>query len=310
MRSKTAGWTLIERFFRPVPAILLLASCAASGAGANPSRIADLSVPVRNDDGTTTMLIGQVCRPATDAPAPVVVIAHGSPPSASARPRETLAACDDEAPSWFTARGFVVVQTLRRGYGATGGDWAEGYGSCSRPDFTDAGLETARDIAATIDAATALPYVRPDGVVVVGQSAGAWGTLAYGSLPHPKVAALIAMAPGRGGHRNGVPNQNCGPDRLAVAAGRYGATSHDGILWVNTANDSFFDPELVQTMQVAFTGSGGVLTAAHLGTYDDDGHRLFFGDGGSRLWGPVMETYLRQHKVPIGSAGDAHPAPG
>ena len=44
--------------------------------------------------------------------------------------------------------------------------------------------------------------------------------------------------------------------------------------------------------------------------HDDDGHRLFFGDGGSRLWGPVMETYLRQHKVPIGSAGDAHPAPG
>lgn len=295
-----------RRSFQLVPAILLLASCAASGPGVNPSRTADLSVPVRNNDGTTVALVGQVCRPATDAPAPVVVIAHGSPPSANARLKETLAACDDEAPSWFTAHGFVVVQTLRRGYGATGGDWAEGYGSCSQPDFTNAGLETARDIAATVDAATALPYVRPDGAVVVGQSAGAWGTLAYSSLPHPKVAALVAMAPGRGGHRNGVPNQNCGPDRLAAAAGRYGAASRDGILWVNTANDSFFAPELVLNMQAAFTGSGGVLTAVHLGAYDGDGHRLFFGDGGSALWGPVVEAYLRRHRIPINPVGEAH----
>jgi len=279
--------------------LLLLASCAASGPGPAPSRSAALSVPVRNDDGSTTELVGRVCRPGTDAPAPVVVIAHGSPPSARGRPDETLADCDDQAPAWFTARGFVVVQTLRRGYGATGGDWAEGYGSCSRPDFYDAGLETARDIAATVDAATALPYAKPDGAMVVGQSAGAWGTLAYASQPHPKVVALVAMAPGRGGHRDGALNENCGADRLIAAAGRYGASSRASVLWVNTANDSYFDPDLVRAMQAAFTGSGGLLTAVHLGAYDNDGHRLFFGDGGSALWGPVVETYLKNRGVRV-----------
>ena len=107
------------------------------------------------------------------------------------------------------------------------------------------------------------------------------------------------MAPGRGGHRDGTPNENCASDRLVAAAGRYGATSRGGVLWVNTANDSYFDPDLVRAMQAAFTAAGGVLTAVHLGAYDRDGHRLFFGDGGSALWGPVIEAYLRDRGVPM-----------
>ena len=133
----------------------------------------------------------------------------------------------------------------------------------------------------------------------MGQSAGAWGTLAYGSEPHPKVAALVAMAPGRGGHRNGEPNENCAPDHLVAAAGRYGATSRSGILWVNTANDSYFDPDLVQAMQAAFQASGGTLTPVRLGSYGRDGHRLFFGEGGSNLWGPVIRAYIQQQEIPF-----------
>ena len=72
-----------------------------------------------------------------------------------------------------------------RGYGATGGDWAESYGGCAQADYVHAGLETARDIAATVDYATTLPGIRPDGAVVVGQSAGGWGAIAYDSQPHP-----------------------------------------------------------------------------------------------------------------------------
>lgn len=276
-------------------ASLLLCSCAGPNTD---GRSQPLSVPVRNDDGTTTMLVGQVCRPAGDAPATLVVINHGSPSSAE-RPNETLAACDDEAPSWFTRRGFVVVEALRRGYGATGGDWAERYGTCRDPDFFDAGLQSARDIAAIVRTATALPFVKPDGAVVVGQSAGGWGTLAYSSLPHPTVAALIAVAPGRGGHRDGEPNENCAPDRLVDAAGRYGATSRSGVLWINTRNDSYFDPVLVRQMQAAFERSGGILTARHLGEYGRDGHKMFFGDSGSGLWGPAVEAYLRKRGIPV-----------
>lgn len=262
-------------------------------------RSAPLSVAMTNDDGEAVRLVGRVCRPSTDAEAPVVVINHGSPPSARKRPFETMADCEDEAPAWFLSRGFVVVQMLRRGYGDSGGAWAEDYGHCLNADFRSAGLATARDIDAAVKAAAALPYVDPSQIVVLGQSAGAWGTLAYSSLDPPGIAAFIAMAPGRGGHRDGMANENCSPDRLVEAAGTYGRTSRAGVLWVSASNDSYFAPEFVLRMQGAFAAAGGKMRAVHLGPYDDDGHHLFFGKGGSAIWGPVVATYLAERHVAI-----------
>jgi len=125
-----------------------------------------------------------------------------------------LSRCAEEAAQWFLTRGYVVVFALRPGYGSTGGEWAEGYGECSNPQFERGGLSTARDIDAIVNYATALPFVRADGVVVVGHSAGGWGTIAYDSRPHPKVAALINFSGGRGGHRDNIPHSNCREDVL------------------------------------------------------------------------------------------------
>ena len=170
--------------------------------------------------GYRYLLYGRVCRPLGEAPARVVVIAHGSPPSADQRPRMNPVSCDSEAAEWFLKRGFVVISAMRRGYGATGGSWAEGFNSCGDADYVRAGLETARDLAAIVDYAATLPYARPQGVVVVGQSAGGWGTIAYNAVPHPRVTAFINMAGGRGGHYQRRPNNNCHPDLLTAAAGQ------------------------------------------------------------------------------------------
>jgi len=99
---------------------------------------------------------------------------------------------------WFLDRGFIVVLALRRGYGATGGDWAEGIAHKPGEDYFRPGLETARDIAATVDYAVALPFARLQAAVVIGRSGGGRGTIAYDSIPHPRVTALISMAGGRG----------------------------------------------------------------------------------------------------------------
>lgn len=64
--------------------------------------------------------------------------------------------------------------------------------------------------------------VKPSNAVVVGQSAGGWGTIAYAGAQHPNVAAFVVMADGRGGHRDFRANNNCRPDLLANAAGRFG----------------------------------------------------------------------------------------
>lgn len=219
-----------------------------------------VAVPVTDAAGRVTRMAVRVCRPAGDAPARLVVINHGSPVNDAERATTQAHGCGDESARWFLDRGYVVMFPLRRGYGATGGDWAESYGGCARADYEAAGIETARDIAAAVDYGTALPFVRPDGAVVVGQSAGGWGTIAYDSLPHPKVAAFVVMAGGRGGRRGNIPNNNCRPERLADAASRYGATASTPMLWVYAANDSFFAPPIARAMHKAFTEAGGKAT--------------------------------------------------
>lgn len=277
------------RSFTLALAAFLGSTLAAGTARAQTAQ--DLQIPV---PGTGQALAARLCRPAGDGPATLVAIAHGSPANEAARPGMTLHDCGDEAAQWFLSRGYAVVFALRRGYGATGGPWAENYGSCESPDFVRAGLQTARDIDATVASTTALPGIRRTGAVVVGQSAGGWGTLAYDSRPHGRVAALVVMAGGRGGHAGGRPNSNCSPDALVAAAGRFGRTARTPVLWIDGTADSFFGPELSQSLSGSFTAAGGRATFVQPGGV---GHDLFFSSGGSATWGPLVESYLAQRRV-------------
>ncbi len=255
------------------------------------------SIPVQEARGDVVQLSARICRPAGDAPAALVIINHGSPAKPEDRPKMQLGRCEQEAAQWFLRRGYVVVFALRRGYGQTGGEWAEGYGECSNPQFFRGGLSTARDIDAIVAYATALDFVRPDGVVVVGHSAGGWGTIAYDSRPHPKVAAFINFAGGRGGHRNNIPNSNCREDVLVEAAGRYGGTASTPMLWIYASNDSFFAPRLAGALWRAFTAAGGKGDFEQLGPSGKDGHGLFSQPGGAKTWGPLVESYLAQQRA-------------
>ena len=278
------------------PAVSSDAAAAGQGAARDQIRW----IPMTDAAGRTRRLQARVCRPAGDGPARLVVINHGTASRNSNLSSMQLGRCEGEAAKWFLDRGYVVVFALRRGYGATGGAWAEDIGDCANPDYVGAGIETARDIDAVVDYATALPFVRPDGAVVVGHSAGGWGTIAYAGLPHPKVAALVVMAGGRGGHHNFQANNNCRPDRLAEAAGHFGATAATPMLWIYAANDSFFAPPIADALHQAFVAAGGKAELDQLGPYDGDGHRLFFGAKGSQVWGPIVERYLARQPTPAG----------
>ena len=252
-------------------------------------------IPVTDDSGATTKMEARICRPDDAAPARLVVINHGSPPHADERPTMQLEECSQRAVRWFVDRGFVVVEALRRGYGATGGVWAEGYGSCEDPDYVRAGLETARDIGAVVTYATALPFVIPDGVTVVGQSAGGWGTIAYDSIPHSRVAAFVVMAGGRGGHHRGIANNNCRPDLLAQAAGQFGRTATTPMLWIYAENAQLLRPAGRQFPPSGLHGfgwPGGLPPPWPL--RDRTATHLFFGKGGTEVWGPLIKNYLVQ----------------
>lgn len=196
----------------------------AAGQG-SPQRDEVVTIPVTAADGAVSPIQTRICRPDSDAPARLVVINHGSPANGADRPRMQLGRCGSEAARWFLSRGYIVAFPLRRGYGANGGVAPEASPSCREADFVYSGLESARDIDAVVRHLAALPFVRPGQTVVLGQSAGGWGAVAYHSIPHPGVTAFISIAGGRGGHHQLQPNNNCHPERLVEAAGRFGATA-------------------------------------------------------------------------------------
>ncbi len=142
----------------------------------------------------------------------------------------------------FVRWGFVVVVPTRRGYGGTGGKYAEGSGNCDNSDFYGSGMESAKDINAALRYTAALPQVDPKQIVLLGQSAGGWGVLATVTHPDVPLKAVINFAGGRGGHRDMLPNNNCSPDRLVRAVGDYGAEAKFPVLWIYTENDSYFAP--------------------------------------------------------------------
>lgn len=256
-------------------------------------RDASLKIPITDPSGHSWMLQGHICFPDGIYKPRVVLINHGSPARSSDRPGMHLASCRSEAVQWFLQRHYAVAQLFRLGYGATGGPWTESYGKCEDADYYHAGMETARQIDAMVNALGSLPEVNPDGVIVVGQSAGGWGVLTYDSMPHPHVAAFIDMAGGRGGHMHNQPDQNCHPERLVDAAARFGKTATTPVLWIDTKNDSFFNPNLSTAMARNFNQAGGKAKFTLAGSYDDEGHHLFFGNTGSYTWGPLVDAYLK-----------------
>lgn len=253
-----------------------------------------LQVPIDDGQGQSVAMQGRLCRPAGVSNPQLVVINHGSPPSSKDRPGMELISCKSEAVQWFVQRKYAVVVVLRLGYGATAGPWTEGYGGCEKANYLKAGLETARQINAIVDYAIKLPNVRSTDVIVVGQSAGGWGTIAYNSLPHPNVSAFINMAGGRGGHYQDKPNNNCQRDNLIEAASQYGKTSSTPMLWIYAGNDTFFAPSIADAMYKSFVDAGGKAQLIHPDKYGRDGHHLFLGANGSEIWGPLVEKYLNE----------------
>jgi dienelactone hydrolase len=279
--------------------LMLLAGPAAAQQAAGPAgtpegawRAQTYWIPMTDAAGAPHLLYTRICRPPGETPARVVVYAHGSPALAEARVRTGPPSCDSEAFRWFLSRGYAVVASVRRGYGATGGAYAENAGPCDAADFVNPSLQAARDIAATVDYAATLPFLRPQGMVLVGLSTGGFSTIAYNSIAHPRVTALINFSGGRGGHHENRPNSNCSPERLAVAAGQFGARASTPMLWIYTANDTFFSPAIAGGMYAAFTQAGGKAEYNAVPGFGSDGHDLFVLPGGSAVWGPLVERYL------------------
>ena len=111
-----------------------------------------------------------------------------------------------------------MVIPMRRGFGQSEGDYAEGEGLCGHSHFYAAGLESARDLRATVAYVSALPGIDPQRLVLVGHSSGGFASLILASQGLPGVRGVISFAGGRGSK----VSQNCSPDKLDAACGLAG----------------------------------------------------------------------------------------
>lgn len=232
-------------------------------------------------------------RPEGRGPFPVLVINHGTP-----RAQADLPKVHDRyarQAELFARSGFLVLNPLRRGYGRSDGPWAENYASCANPDYVNAGLESARDIAAVLDHVRTLPYADAQRIVLLGKSAGGFGVLALSSLNPAGVVGAINFAGGRGSRG---PDQVCNEARLVDAFGRYASTTRIPMLWIYSENDQFFGPALVSRLVAAYQARGVDVRFEGVPPYGNDGHAFFEGRDNAAVWGPLVAQFLA--KVGLG----------
>jgi dienelactone hydrolase len=231
-------------------------------------------------------------RPPGEGPFPLAIVAHAT--SQNVLRRAQMPQPEYRAlAAWLVARGFSVLVPERPGHGATGGRYLEDQGGCDEADYARAGRATADSIAAALDFMRKQSFVRQDGAVIVGHSAGAWGALALAGRNPQGLSAIVAFAPGRGGHANDLPNQVCAPHTLISAAAEFGKSAHVPVTWLVAANDTYFSPALSRQIADAFRASGDRVEFRVLGAYGSEGHWLPETDGGMKAAGPELDRALK-----------------
>ena len=242
----------------------------AQGAEGEPGRMQQWLVPSPDPDTAAHALL---FRPAGDGPFRLAVIAHATTQNVLRRAQmpqpeyRALAA-------FLVARGFAVLVPERPGHGATGGKYLEDQGGCDDADYLRAGRATADEIAAALNYLREQSFIRREGAVILGHSAGGWGALALAHENPPGVSGIVAFAAGRGGHANDFPNQVCAPHTLISAAAEFGKNARVPVTWLVAANDSYFSPDLSRQLADAFRSSGDKVDFRVLAASGSEGHWL------------------------------------
>jgi dienelactone hydrolase len=235
-----------------------------------------------------------IFRPSGAGPFPLVVINHGSIGSEAKR-TELRQPVFQAASEWFVQRGYAVAVPQRPGHGETGGPYFESNsrdGGCASADYRASGLATADTIQAAIDFLVQQSFVKKTDVIVVGQSAGGWGSLALASRNPRNVKAIVNFAGGRGGRINDRANNNCAPEKLIDAARSYGASARIPVLSIYAENDTYFAPPISKRLHEAFRIAGGRVDFRLLPPFGLDGHTLLGARSGVELWAPIVEEFL------------------
>lgn len=256
----------------------------------------DVRIPSRNGHYT---IAATVLRPQGQGPYGAIVLNHGAPVSAAERRLESPDLLLQTA-AVFARRGYVVVLPLRRGFGATGGEFAEDAGSCRNPDYRRGETAAAEDVMAAYDYARTLPYVDGSRMILAGQSAGGIASIFTAGARAPQgLVAVLAFAAGRGGNPARNPGVPCAVEPLARVFDEMGKRVRVPVLFHYAENDLFFNASTSRLWYERFTAGGAPADYVLQPAFGKDGHYIFSEDAGVKFWLPAVERFFAKYGVPF-----------
>jgi dienelactone hydrolase len=257
----------------------------------------DVRIPVQ---GAHYEVAATILRPQGEGPFGVVVLNHGVPGSEAERVKESAAADFNAAAPVFARRGYVVVMPMRRGFGATGGEFAEDAGPCRKPDYMRAEAAAAADVMAAYDYARTLPYVDSQRMILAGQSAGGIVSMFVAGTRAPEgLVAVLGFAAGRGGNPELRPGVPCAVEPVAKVFDRIGKSVKVPVLFHYAENDRFFNPATSKLWFDRFVAAGAEGEYVMQPAFGKDGHYLFSELVGVRYWLPAVEKFFARHNIPF-----------
>lgn len=292
------------RSFTIAVALLVLAVCASAPAHAQnafgpvgeegePYRKQQWRLPSPDAD---TPARGLLFRPPGNGPFRLALIAHATTQNVLRRvqmPQPEYRALA----AFLVARGFAVLVPERLGHGATGGRYAEDQGGCDEADYVKSGRATAEQISLALEFLRGQSFVRKDGAVLLGHSAGGWGALPLAKDDPKAVSGIVVFAPGRGGHANDFPNRICAPHSLLSAATEFGKAARIPVTWLVAANDTYFAPAFSQQLASAFRSGGDKVDFRSVPASGSEGHWMIETEAGVKAVSAELDRALKAPTV-------------
>jgi dienelactone hydrolase len=271
----------------------MIAFAALQPAAAEDFYQEELRIPMADSGprGLEALLI----RPSAPGRYPLALTSHGTTPDAEKRHEWTPYVFYRQAIE-FARRGFAALVVMRRGFGDSGGGFAEHGGCCTLATYLRTAKTATDDLHAAIAAMQGRADVTTQGMIAIGVSSGGFATVALTSDPPPGLAAAINFAGGlhRASLATGVRNGD-DEDALVSAFETLGKSSRTPMLWIYSENDTFFRPDLVQRLSAAFIASGGRAQLIDAPAFGSDGHLLFL--YGISIWTKMVDDFLRQENL-------------